>query len=119
MRSEEMEDYENKGRLALWLSGHIERLGENTDGVKGGLTPLRKAILNWMFVAVICTFFANSANIILHALVKEGWWCGQDVVVCRILKRIPNTKYKSLTGSIVDFDSLAALYIHPDTAFSN
>ena len=47
-----------------------------------GLTPIRKALLSWGLVIVILSFIANSANIILHALVKAGWWCGQDVVVC-------------------------------------
>lgn len=45
------------------------------------LTPLRKAVLNWLLVGIIFTFVANSTNVILHALTKHGWWCGKDYVV--------------------------------------
>ena len=45
------------------------------------LTPVRKAIMSWGLLLVIISLIANCTNIILHALVKIGWWCGQDVVV--------------------------------------
>lgn len=77
-----------RARFAAWFRGDLE---DNDDVQKGryerdnnwvGLTPIRKALLSWGLVIVILSFIANSANIILHALVKAGWWCGQDVVVC-------------------------------------
>lgn len=83
-----------KERCAMWLRGDLEDFSGagpaalqqsssfHTKGKHVGLTPIRKAVLGWALVIVIMTYIANSANIILHALVKIGWWCGQDVVVC-------------------------------------
>ena len=80
-------------RFAAWFRGDLEdyldpQSAQNKGFYKAsktknvGLTPIRKAVLSWGLVIVIMSFMANSANIILHALVKPGWWCGQDVVVC-------------------------------------
>jgi len=81
-----------RARFGAWFSGDLEDHGDEQNGRYGGgegrqnknvgLTPIRKALLSWGLVIVILSFVANSANIILHALVKAGWWCGQDVVVC-------------------------------------
>jgi len=72
---------ENMSRLMLWLTGRLERT--NGEGNRG-LTPLRKAVMNWLLVGMISTFLASSANIILHALTKDGWWCGQEVVISTV-----------------------------------
>jgi len=81
-----------RARFAAWFRGDLEDHGdaqkrtyaewEERKNKNVGLTPIRKALLSWGLVIVILSFIANSANIILHALVKAGWWCGQDVVVC-------------------------------------
>jgi ATP-binding cassette, subfamily B, vacuolar membrane transporter HMT1/ACLQ len=58
--------------------------GGKAKGIKAAeekLTPMRKAVFNWLLVGVIITFVLNSANVILHALTKRGWWCGKDYVV--------------------------------------
>lgn len=94
-------DEKDRGKLKRWLCGEIER--SEAPGMKGGLTPVRKAILNWLLVLVVGTFFANSANIILHALTKPDWWCGQDVVVCELFESF----WQLLTGA--DYDRLATL----------
>lgn len=79
-------------RFGAWFAGDLEDYGSESQKGSGsggygkpsknvGLTPIRKALFSWGLLLVICSFMANSANIILHALVKTGWWCGQDVVV--------------------------------------
>lgn len=86
--------YENgkplDGSGAQANSGFLRRIAERFPGgvkAKGKrvtddrLTPLRKAVLNWLLVGIIFTFVANSTNVILHALTKHGWWCGKDYVV--------------------------------------
>lgn len=45
------------------------------------LSPLRKAIFNWLLVGVMITLLGNAVNVIMHALAKRGWWCGKDYVV--------------------------------------
>ncbi|KAI9781303.1 MAG: hypothetical protein M1839_006096 [Geoglossum umbratile] len=45
------------------------------------VSPLRKAIFNWLSVAVITTFVGNAVNVIVHALTERGWWCGESVAI--------------------------------------
>lgn len=80
-----------KTKFVAWFNGELEGApsswGKNPDLDDSvgpqykGLTPLRKAIMSWGVLVIILSFIAESVNIILHALVKTGWWCGQDVVV--------------------------------------
>ena len=79
-------------KFTAWFNGDLEDFLEGKQGVqysgfeshrkKVGLTPIRRTIFHWGVVFVILSYMANAANIILHALMKPGWWCGQDVVVC-------------------------------------
>jgi hypothetical protein len=48
------------------------------------VSPLRKAVFNWLSIAVIATFVGNAANVIVHALTERGWWCGESVAVSRL-----------------------------------
>ena len=43
----------------------------------------RQLVFIYLSVAVILTFLANAANIMLHALAEResGWWCGEATVV--------------------------------------
>jgi len=43
----------------------------------------RKLLFDWLSVATAATFLANAAIVIGHSLVdrKDGWWCGESVVV--------------------------------------
>jgi hypothetical protein len=50
------------------------------------LTPLQNSLLNWLIVFIIFTFVCNAANVIVHALMRRGWWCGQAYVVCSLLR---------------------------------
>lgn len=47
-------------------------------------SPSRKLLFTWLSAAVVLTFLANAATVIVHALLdrKDHWWCGQAVVVC-------------------------------------
>lgn len=54
---------------------------KSKKGTDDKLTPMRRAVFNWLLVGVIVTFVANSANVILRALTNTGWWCGQAYVV--------------------------------------
>jgi len=53
-----------------------EKLGDD-------ITPSQKLLFEWLSVAAALTFIGNAINVIIHALYsrKEGWWCGQAVVV--------------------------------------
>ncbi|KAI5797511.1 hypothetical protein DFH27DRAFT_526268 [Peziza echinospora] len=82
-----------RARFAAWFRGDLENHSDAPNENMGyyhapnknvGLTPIRKAILGWGLLIIIITYMANSTNIILHALVKAGWWCGQDVVISNI-----------------------------------
>lgn len=50
----------------------------------------RKLLFNWLSVAATATFFANSVNVLVHALVarQENWWCGQAAVVSRLVQTL-------------------------------
>lgn len=54
---------------------------KSKKGSDDKLTPMRRAVFNWLLLGVIVTFVANSANVILRALTNTGWWCGQAYVV--------------------------------------
>ena len=41
----------------------------------------QKLTFDWLLVGVIVTFVGNAINIIVHALVKRPWWCGEAAVV--------------------------------------
>lgn len=80
-------------KLTTWFNGDLEGFCEGNHGsaqhsgfeshhTKVSLTPMRRAMFHWAVVFVILSYMANAVNIILHALTKPGWWCGQDVVVC-------------------------------------
>jgi ATP-binding cassette, subfamily B, vacuolar membrane transporter HMT1/ACLQ len=45
------------------------------------VSPLQKAVFNWLSIAVIATFVGNAVNVIVHALTERGWWCGESVAV--------------------------------------
>ena len=43
----------------------------------------RKLLFNWLSVLVALSFLVNTANVILHIVVRrqDSWWCGRSVVV--------------------------------------
>lgn len=79
-------------KFTAWFNGDLDDFLEGRQGAQSagfeshhkklGLTPIRRTMFHWGVVFVILSYMANAANIILHALTKPGWWCGQDVVVC-------------------------------------
>jgi hypothetical protein len=71
-------------RIAARFPGGIHQQ-KDADMKRMGVS--RKATMNWLLIAVMFTFVGNSANAIMHALIKRGWWCGQDYVV-RIMNSI-------------------------------
>ena len=58
-------------------------LPQNKEDDEMRLGPLRKAIMNWLLIAVLCTLMANTINVIMRTLItpKHDWWCGKDYVV--------------------------------------
>ncbi|KAH0562222.1 hypothetical protein GP486_003078 [Trichoglossum hirsutum] len=46
-----------------------------------GVSPQRKAVFNWLSVAVIASFVGNAVNVIVHSLTERGWWCGKAVAI--------------------------------------
>lgn len=66
------------GRFARrWPGGNVR--AKQMDERR--LAPVRKAVLNWLLAGVLVTLVGNAVNVILHALAKRGWWCGEDYVV--------------------------------------
>lgn len=106
---QQQHDEKSMGRLKLWLTGRLEKKDGEGDR---GLTPLRKAVMNWLLAGMIFTFVASSANIILHALTTEGWWCGQDVVVCGHPRL--RIRYPFRTDINTDLDCFTTLHLHLD-----
>lgn len=54
---------------------------------KDDVSKTQKRVFEWLSAVAAVTFVANAAVVISHALYarKEGWWCGQHVVVCPVL----------------------------------
>lgn len=46
-------------------------------------SPLRKLVFYYLSAALIVTFVANAACVVVHALTKrdQGWWCGEPMAV--------------------------------------
>jgi hypothetical protein len=46
-------------------------------------SPVRNLLFLYLSAALLATFVANGANIIVHALTKSenGWWCGKSTAV--------------------------------------
>jgi len=55
----------------------------NKNGLKHDLPRSQRLVFEWISLAATLTFVANAIDVIVHALYnrKEGWWCGQSVVV--------------------------------------
>lgn len=68
-------------RIAARFPGGIHQQ-KDADMKRMGVS--RKATMNWLLIAVMFTFVGNSANAIMHALIKRGWWCGQDYVISTV-----------------------------------
>ena len=59
---------------------------------KQEFSPVRKLVFFYLSVAVILSFLANAANIMLHALSEResGWWCGEATTVSDdVLVKLP------------------------------
>lgn len=41
----------------------------------------QKLTLDWLVIGLITTLVGNATNIIIHALTKRPWWCGEAAVV--------------------------------------
>ena len=50
-------------------------------------SPARKLSFSWISVAAILTFLGDAVIVMVHALMakEENWWCGQSVVVGRLV----------------------------------
>ena len=50
-------------------------------------SPARKLFFCWISVAAILTFLGDAVIVMLHALMdkKDNWWCGQPVVVGKMV----------------------------------
>ncbi|KAI9684166.1 MAG: hypothetical protein M1829_003436 [Trizodia sp. TS-e1964] len=44
-------------------------------------TPLQRGVFNWLSVLLIGTFLGNAVSVILHALTRRPWWCGQATAI--------------------------------------
>lgn len=74
------------GRFARrWPGGNVR--AKQVDERR--LAPVRKAVMNWLLAGVLMTLVGNSVNVILHALAKRGWWCGEDYVVSYFAPPLP------------------------------
>jgi hypothetical protein len=69
------------GGKPLPLSKKAKKASKRDPGPE--LSRPRKLVFEWLSVAACLTFVANAINVIVHALYarKQGWWCGQAVVV--------------------------------------
>ena len=44
-------------------------------------SPGRKLLFFYLSAGLLATFVANAANIIIHALTENDWWCGEATAV--------------------------------------
>jgi hypothetical protein len=44
-------------------------------------SPGRKLLFFYLSAGLLATFLANAANIIIHALTENDWWCGEATAV--------------------------------------
>lgn len=44
-------------------------------------SPVRKVLFQYLSAALLATFVANGANVVVHALSTEEWWCGKAKAV--------------------------------------